>query len=386
LEHLSFINDSKDDGSSEEHGEEGVVYSADEPDDVKPSSLGVKGFVPNLDKINLVGAEKYRKDQAESMQRLYILYRIPRLKSINRKLVSDEEYRLASPTTGKKLPHLSQRLFDLRADSKLIIFDADGNNSDCKQSAIGVEMTLNQHFCSDSPLVKQKKSPESVTVTLHVDEEPPVKTVMNESVTDDEKRHHWMMQDRSHHVSIQDKSNHASNIFSVSHIDSFEENDGKGKEVLNDEQREEVQHETDTSNLDLYVKSTSNKSVKNSSPSSIQSSKSNLSSASILIANMKPFEGKDETSENHVQSSSEKNETSNAPNEITSTTGDMKKKLNLNKTRSSRPPPSPESVLQQQGSKRNVPLLTQRKNNTRPSSIVPLASLFDEESSDEEEE
>ena len=364
LEHLSFINDLKDCDSSEECEEEGLVYSADEPDDVKPSSLSAKVFVPNLDKINLGSAEKYRKDQAQYMQRLYILYRIPRLKSINRKLVSDEEYRLACPNTGKKLPELSRRLFDLRADSKLIIFDADGNNSDCKLSTIGVEMTLNQHFCSDSPLVKKKKSPESG----NKDEDPEIKILTNESVPIDDNRIH---------LATSDRSDQAFSIFSVSHIDSFEGNDGKEEEVstseLQKEQMEEVDHELYTSKLE---------SVKNSFPTSIQPSNSNLSTASNLIS--KPFEGKDQTAESQTQPTLDKIEQeSNTSHRVTST-GGIKKKLPFNQSRSSRPPPSPASVLQ--GSQRKAPFLIQRKNNSRPSSILPLNSLFDEESSDEEEE
>jgi hypothetical protein len=366
LEHLSFINDLKDCDSSEEYEEEGLVYSADEPDDVKPTSLSVKVFVPNLDKINLGSAEKYRKDQAQYMQRLYILYRIPRLKSINRKLVSDEEYRFACPSTGKKLPELSRRLFDLRADSKLIIFDADGNNSDCKLSTIGVEMTLNQHFCSDSPLVKKKKSPESV----NTDEDLQIKILTNDSVP---------VEDNRIYLATSDRSDQASSIFSVSHINSFEENDGKEEEVSNyklqKEQMEEVEHETCTSKLE---------SVKNSSPTSIQPSNSNLSTASILISNIIPFEGKDQVTESQTQPSLDKIEQDlNASHGVTST-GGMKKKLPLNQNRSFRPPPSPASVLK--GSQRKAPFLFQRKNNSRPSSILPLNSLFDEESSDEEEE
>jgi hypothetical protein len=364
LEHLSFITDIEENHlSSEEHHKEGFVYSADDPDDVTPSSLlGVKGFIPNLDKINVASAEKYKKDQAESMQRLYILYRIPRLKSINGKRVSDEEYRLACPNSGKKLPDLSRKLLDLRAESKLIIFDADGNHSDCKLSTIGVEMTLNQHLCSDSPLVKEKKSPESVA--LHVDsgveEELPVNDMVH---------------------------NHVSSVFSPSHVDSFEENDGTKDEVssyeLHQEEREESENGVFTANLDLYVKNTSN--IKNNSPSSMQPSKSSLSSASILIANMKPFEGKVQTFESKIQPTSDDNKEQNskASNGIASN-GVMKKKLFLSRTRSSRPPPSPASILQ--GSQRTISGSIQRQYNTRPSSIVPIASLFDEESSEEEEE
>lgn len=363
IEHLNFTSEHSTTDSNDvveaKDDDDGIVYSADDPETMI-SMVSGETFITNLDPPKITASAKHKKDEEEFMRRLYILYRIPTLKSINRIPVREDEYQLSSPKAAKKHADVPRKLVDLRAENKLVVFHADDDHhhDDCRLSTVGVEMILNQHF-SKSPL-SRVESLEHEIDDIEVYKTSTLSTPLSP------------MQVNNSEINVE---NEKATLSANTDLCDFT----KGTEING------AHFET------ICLKEVIEKAKAQNSPSSMLPSKSSFSSAGLLLAHMKIFEGKEnECKSKSLQTSTTIDLTKTNESNIIQSTAEIKKKLSQHNSRKrlSRPPPSPASQanVSRPKSQGRFFIAPNIKSNPGPVPIVPLVSLFDEESSDEDEE